>query len=197
MPTTLENVRAIRQRIEKVDSAKVRQALMYQYLTGCRVSEAVGKYAPVGKDLDLEEYQGHPLAKFRIKTAKHDGEERVVCLPMEPEYESWTKDLAAVFEKRGSRKAFPVGMSTVQAIAPKIFDGLSYSVKKYTEVQKHDRTLCTHGLRHFRVSELFIRYGFDETDLNIFFGWKSKAAPMLDVYGENLWVRYLPKLLKA
>lgn len=193
----------IRKKIESLNHNIIRGALKFQYITGTRVSEVVGKYCVTGKDFELQSWEDHPLVLFKIKSAKKDGEIRLVALPLEEQFEPWTKGLVELFKKRDQSKVFTIKKRSVQTYAKNLFKdlGLEYDVENYYYkdvgwTKKHKRNITTHGLRHFRATDLAMNYRFDELDLDIMLGWKLGIKGMASRYVMGQWYRYFPKLLK-
>jgi hypothetical protein len=137
------------------------------------------------KDLEIKEYEGHSLALFTIKTAKKKGEQRYVALPIEEQYEPWTRNLLTFFEsrKKMENKVFNLSVRNLQLHAKKIFE-------------KHERQGLTHFLRHVRATNLVMDYGFDSTDIGIYCGWEIGLPAMAKRYITMEWRRYFSKLLK-
>lgn len=195
----------IRNRIEKVESTRIRMALKFQFLCAARASEVCGAYAIHGENYQLDNYEGNPLVIFNITTAKTE-ELRYAALPLEEKYEPWTMGLVEYFEKARSKKAFDFSTRLLRLEGSKIFSGLTYPISKYTPyglkengekrepVKTHLHTLATHGLRHYRASELMMYYRFDEVDLRIYCGWTLPGS--MSKYVMKEWFRYFPKLLK-
>jgi integrase len=201
MSTTLQALpdsKTIRERIDKSPLVRVKYALRFQYLTGSRISEVCGNYSPTGRDLELGSYDEHPVALFRIRSAKKKERIRICALPLEEEFEPWTRLLVDWFEKREDRKTFPLAPSTLQRFAPQVFKGLTYEIEPYLKIGEHSRRIVTHGLRHIRATELLGHYGFTGVDLAVFFGWVLPGLPrMSERYLSLQWGEYFPKLLKS
>lgn len=202
----MPEVQEIRKRIDGLRSYPHRYALQFQYLTGSRVSEVCGKYAVSGKDFTIQKYKDDLAVIFTVKTAKREGRERDIAIPLGSKYESWSSDLADYFEKyKHRKKMFNFSTRTLQNYGKKLFKNMEYTIEKYVLKGRtygfHKRNICTHGLRHVRATELLTVYGFDMLDLTIFMGWTLKtgvktAPQVIDRYIYKQWVRYFPKLLK-
>ena len=190
----------IRQRIDGIDKAVVRNALKFEYVTATRSSEVVGKYAVKGNDYQIQSYEGNDLVLFSVRSAKNKGYPRYIALPLNSNYEPWTRELVKVFDSRRNKKIFPISDRTLRAYGKEAFKGISYPVETYHNfrtrkvIESHERGISTHGLRHFRVTELMMVYGFDIIDVSIFAGWKLHG--MAQRYVMLQWSRYFTKLLK-
>jgi len=216
----IPSIPELRERIENVSRTRVRIPLMFQFLTGARVSEVCGKYAINTNDFQQSEYSGNPIVIFKINTAKRMGRERHIALPLNEEYESWTKDLLKYFlnrfeviKRRGvfsnNKKVFSFHPRTLQRHGRKVFEGFVYPIESYSTfsdkknvVSRHTRQLTTHGLRHMRATDLMMNYGFDVIDLTIFMGWTFKTSlgfspSSMDRYVMTQWSRFITKLFKA
>lgn len=196
----LENGKTIRERIEDYWKPEVRAALRFQCLTGCRRAEVVGKYAPTGKDYVLMDYEDHPVAVFMVKTAKKAGTPRAVALPLEEEYEPWTRLLVKAFERGGSGNVYSMSTRKYDMYCSDAFKGLSYTILGYGENKEHDRPAATHYLRHNRDMELTFVYGFTGMDSAIFLGHTPPGLTSVQRrYLTKLylqWQSYVPKLFK-
>jgi len=191
----IANIAEVRQRIEKIKNNQLKILAKFQLQTACRVSEAVGKYALKPSDMTLAQYKGYELALWTLHTAKREGLERIVALPMS---QVWVKELVDYFQSR-SKRVFGYGISSASHLLAEEFRGLTYRIEKYfpkktVAVSMHERRMNTHALRHLRLSELVNVYGFDEIDLATFAGWKMKG--MASRYVTSAWGRYIEKLLK-
>ena len=186
----------VQERIESIHEIKARNIAKFQLLTACRISEAVGKYAVKKDDMTFTDYKGVHLVLFNLKTAKRDGIERVIALPLESK---WIPELVECFQKtKSKRKVFDYSPRSVERHFTEAFKGLKYSIEKYSpskevSVARHENNVSTHALRHLRLSELINHYGFDDIDLSIYAGWKLKGMASRYVTGQ--WGRYIDKLL--
>lgn len=198
----MPEVKEIRERIQNISRTWIRLGLQYQYLTASRVSEVCGKWAIKGKDFWTTTYEDNEVIIFNVRSAKKDGLQRSVALPLTKEFEPWIYEIKEYFEyKKSKKKVFNYTPRTLQNYGSEAFDGLEYDIAKYKGVKRHKRKMNTHALRHIRATELMMIYGFDGIDISIFCGWEMKrfAPAMPDmakryIYGQ--WARYFPKLLK-
>jgi len=203
---TLPATSQIRQRIDAVQNVRAKRALQLQFLSASRVSEIVGAKGVKGQDCQLNTYENHPLVVFSIKTAKRQGKVRAVALPLETEFDPWTRPVVEYCQAKDdpSQLIFDLTPRMMQKYAVQAFQGLSYHIEGYEEEGKsvgpHWKNISTHGLRHIRATELMMYYGFDGIDLAIMCGWSLKSqVGMPGVASRYLylqWSRYFPKLLK-
>jgi hypothetical protein len=220
----LPDVHIVRERISSITYDEARHCLMAAYLFGCRISELVGRKTPsdksvprgpTGKDVKLVTgyrvgAQLYDVAVFTLATAKRQGKERSIALPLDRTLEPWTEPLLKYYTHAGSNHVFPFTRQVVWLRAHDAFKGLRYPIDRYVitkkgstkreEIKQHSRDFALHALRHLRTTELVKEYGFDGLDLSIFGGWTMK--PMLGVgssmerYLSLSWQRYFPKLLR-
>lgn len=226
----------VRRRIGVLPKSRARYILMANYLLGCRISELISVKSPgdtttarggVGSDVSIVDYEQEGVSAqavlFRLKTAKREGEPRIVALPMDPKFEPWAKELADYSISMGSEPVFPFTRQLAFKYAQKTFKGLWYKIEKYYSItdeqkeqilkdgEKRERTLETqhlkrfglHALRHVRSSELVEYYGFDAFDLALFGGWSMNSATSragvssaMARYLSLRWQGYFGKLLK-
>jgi len=189
------NIVQARERIEAIKNSQLRILAKFQLQTACRVSEAVGKWALKPNDMNLTEYKGNEIAIWTLHTAKREGIERMIALPLS---QVWVKELVDYFQTR-KKTSFSYGISSAGHLLAKEFEGLTYNIEKYfpkkqLAIPRHERAMNTHSLRHLRLSELVNFYGFDEIDLATFAGWKMKG--MANRYVTTAWGRYIDKFLK-
>jgi len=181
--------------------------LRLQYLTGARICELVASRGLRPESCQVTNYEKHPAALFMIRTAKTKKQRiRTVALPLEPEYEPWTRSIVEYFQAALPQKpVFDLSLTMMQRYGKEAFQGLTYPIEEYLDegktVAQHEREITTHGLRHIRSTELTTRYGFDGIDLAIYFGWslrKELTMPAMALrYLHMQWTRYFPKLLKT
>jgi len=198
------NAQLIRERLAaykpRLPSRKM--ALTLQFLTASRVSEVVGKYAFQTANYTTTKYDNEEVILLTMNTAKRKGRERYVALPLNPSHEPLAKKILEYLElckKQNRKKPFSFKTRTLQYAAKDCFNGLTYMVEQRGKIERHQRRVSTHGLRHFRATELMMKYGFDSIDLAIFCGWTLKTATGLgiaDRYISYQWQRYFPKLLQ-
>ena len=214
----------VRKRIAQTYPEEARYCLMSAYLFCARVSEVVGRICPSdrvnteargpkGSDVRLDNFVLGPIkegvAIFTVKTAKREGLERSIALPLNPRYEPWTESLYKYFKSHGDRKVFPFTRQKASRYASKAFEGLTYPIYKYKiwengkvkdEPKKHSKPFATHALRHLRTSELIEYYGFTGADLSIYGGWTLQntlaVGSAVGRYAHLNWRQYFPKLLK-
>lgn len=222
----LPAVHDVRRRIETATPDEAKYSLMAGYLFCARVSEIIGATSPseiirkkteargpTGKDFRLETFNLGPLksecAVFTVHTAKRGGKERKIALPLEKEYEPFTKSLVNYFRKYDSDPVFPFTRQKAHSYARRVFEGFKYTVEEYRtydngqfekKVPSHSRQFGTHALRHLRATELIEHYGFDGIDLSIYGGWTLRSTigvgSSMSRYAHLNWQRYYPKLLK-
>lgn len=222
---SLPNVETIRERIEAIERKDIRFCLKTAYLYAGRISEVVGKATPSdntvargpkGTDVRMDFYQNNneeiPCVVFTVRTAKREGIERKVALPLK--YEPWAKEVYEYFKKTGNKIVFPFTRQVVGMYVRQngIFKGLTYPIEKYviveregelktvTTIDRHIRSYNLHAIRHSRASELVEYYGFDGFNLATYGGWTYKTAArvsnVMDRYLSLGWQSYFPKLLK-
>ena len=191
------SIEQVSDRIESIPNKQIQYVAKFQLITACRISEAVGKYAVTKNDLQYTEYKGQTLALFTLKTAKREGVERIVALPVKSK---WVYDIAGLFHS-SKKKVFRYSIRSIQTYFHEAFGDLTYQIERYSTgkkvskkvVGRHMKPVSTHALRHLRLSELTNRYGFNDFDLAIFAGWKLKG--MAGRYVTGQWGRYVDKLL--
>lgn len=213
----------IRQRIESVEQEDIRFCLETCYLYAGRISEVVGvKYpsdtktvarGPHGSDVTKDFYMADlreiPCVVFNVRTAKRQGKERKVALPLDPIYEPWAKPIYEYFEGKGNEVVFPFTRQAVWMQSKAAFEGLTYPIETYTikhgevktKVADHVRSFRLHALRHLRATELRERYQFDGFDLASYCGWRlgtivPQISRTMERYLSLGWSSYFPKLLK-
>lgn len=219
---SLPEVEIVRKRIEKTQNLTIRNTFKLAYLTAARIGEIVGNgcpndttkpIGPNGKDVRLANYNHHreneEVAVFTILTEKRGGIPRKIALPLNPDFEPWTKQLVEYFNKRGEHKAFPINRQQAWRKARKTFKSLQYPIEQYKIFENgkiiktkepHPKPFGTHALRHVRTTELIDIYGFDGFDLSIYCGWTMRstmpgATRPLERYAHLQWRKYFPKLL--
>ena len=224
---SLPTVHEVRNRIENVNEPRYRYGLMAAYLFDARISEIVGgacpgdnhgkevARGPRGTDARLENYvfAGNeiPCVIFSVQTAKRGGKRRSIALPLEPQYEPWTKTVFGYYQQAESRPVFPYTRQQIWSYVKqeKMFEGLTYPIEKYTvrednglkkEVAEHVRPFALHALRHLRATELVEYYGFNGFNLSIYGGWTLKTtvgvSASMERYLSLDWQNYFEKMLK-
>jgi hypothetical protein len=219
---SLADVDEVRTCIARVAREEFRYCLMATYLFDARISEVVSRACPKdtttargpkGSDAKLDSflYRGSeiPCVVFTVKTAKRKrghfcGKEhlRYIGLPLEEEYEPFTKPLYGYFLRAGDRPVFDFTRQTIwEYVKDKgVFKDLTYPITEYGYVPAHDRLFRLHALRHLRASELTGYYGFDGFQLATYGGWTyhvmAQTSPVMDRYLSLSWQSYFEKLLK-
>lgn len=159
-----------------------------------RVDKAYGKYLR----LNFANYENIkvllvtcPVAKRKLKA---DGTPytKIIALPCEDAYESWTRDLLKHYQLAG-RLSFNLTRDGVRKILRKNLGSLLPPRLK-------------NPLRHFRVTHLITEYGFDPNDLTAYAGWTLKTgfgkagvvlpSDQLGIYQHLRWRDYIKKLMK-
>lgn len=195
---------------------------MSAYLFCARISELVSHKSPTtktdirgpkGNDAHREIFKiaslEEEVAVFRIATTHgQKGKPRLIGLPMNVQYEPWTKEVIEYFEQKKDKPVFPFSRQKVWNYSKSIFKGLRYPIETYSvredeiskTVDRHMKPFRIHALRHLRASELIEVYGFDGVDLSIYGGWTLKSmigvGSAMERYVHLQWRRYFPKLLK-
>jgi hypothetical protein len=131
-------------------------------------------------------------------------------------FEPLATELYEYFREFGKDLVFPFTRQEVGAYVRehKVFKDLTYPIEKYTiwtdgkldkTVYGHSRAYNLHALRHQRVTDLRLMYGFDGFNLAAYAGWTLRvstglmAQPIPSVLSRYLylnWQEYFPKLLK-
>ena len=218
------NVDDVRARIEAVEPYDIRYVLECAYLFCGRISELVSESCPgdkktvprgpTGKDVGVDTFEFGPLkvevAIFNIKTAKRQGKPRLIALPLDKKYESWTEEILDYYNECGSKPLFPFTRQRAWQHSKEAFEGLTYPIDRYivtkkSELEKitvnaHNRAFRLHALRHLRTTELITVYGFDGIDLSIYGGWTLRSmlgvGSSMERYAHLQWQKYFPKLLR-
>jgi hypothetical protein len=220
-----------RERIESAKDTEIKMALKYLYLICGRASEVCARaygtrqvYGPVG-EVDFAEYEDEVSGKtfgvavFPVKTAKRNGIVRKVALPLDREYEPWTKEVADYFGQFIPKPVFNFTPQYFWRKAKPLFKGWTYPIDGYTLkarngemriVEQHAHPCALHWLRHLRATELVSapgypkRFRFDVFELAYFGGWTIKGLMGMGMSGGafqryvNLpWEAYFPKLLRS
>jgi len=216
---TLPEIDLIRSRIESVKQKNIQMCLKTIYLYAGRISEVVGVNAPssdpargpTGKDVRLDEYKGHPVTLFTVRTCKREGLERIIALPLD--YELWASQVADYFsEFKPDEPVFAFRRQNVWYYTKhhKVFEGLTYPIEAYRikhrnklaiNRSRHSRPYNLHAIRHSRASELVKFYGFDGFNLAVYCGWAfGRVAGTTSIMNRYLsldWHSYFDKLLKS
>lgn len=223
MELELPAVETVRHRIELTYEKEAKFCLMAEYLFCARISEVIGRKCPsdvtttprglTGKDakqtvfrLGKEKYD---VAVFTVRTAKRQGTERKIALPLEKEYEPFAEQLFSYVRQFGKDPVFPFTRQKAFEYAKGIFEGLTYPIESYRPfkageklpvVKEHPRSFRTHALRHLRATELLEVYDFDGIELSIYGGWTLRSmagiGSSMSRYIHLKWKKYFPKLLQ-
>jgi hypothetical protein len=207
-----ETVAEVRSRILSVPREEFKIALACCYLFAARSCEIVGvkspsdrttPYGPRGEDAWLDTYNHNgaevKAAVFRLRTAKRQGMERFVALPLDPTYEPLTERIFRYFSERRGKICFPFTRQALHSYASSSFAGIRYVIEPYGSVRQHERDAALHFLRHLRASELAQVYGITGMNLAAYGGWSLKSAGMSSSmmrYQMLSWQSYFPLLLK-
>ncbi|MEN3052086.1 MAG: hypothetical protein ABC596_09780, partial [Candidatus Methanosuratincola petrocarbonis] len=198
-----------------IHESAFRPARSCEVVAEAHPSDTSTPYGPRGTDVRLVEYRAPDGARevaavFTVRTAKRGGRERYVALPLNPEYEPWTKPVVEYFEKKGEDEVFPFTRQYVHKVVDRerVFRNLTYPIEPYkvrTEnevkvIELHPRPFKLHALRHLRATELVDFYGFSLEELATYGGWTLKSASIgssaMARYLALNWQGYFPKLLK-
>jgi hypothetical protein len=213
----LPSVQEVRQRIEVVEVEEIRLCLMTAYLYAGRISEVVGiatsgdtsvAMGPKGSDVRFDVVDGHETVLFTVYTAKRQGLERIVALPVE--YEPWAQQVADYFQKaHGSVFPFTRQWISKYIREKETFKDYQYPIERYKVKQgqllnivpKHWNPFRLHALRHLRTTELVRFYHFKAEDLAAYCGWHLQTiskdiSSVMERYIDLNWQSYFPKLLK-
>jgi hypothetical protein len=168
-----------------------------------------------------------PVAVFKVKIAKqhlevYNGQKeaypfRYVALPTSEEFHPWVKPLVDYYHDAGDHLVFDFNRQDNWEYITrkdKIFDGLTYPIKKYHYYPNgditaepvpcfaHPRWYKCHAIRHSRTDQLIADFGFDGFDLQALVGWSagssnkiSSAPAQASNYAEirQAWRRYVHK----
>lgn len=218
---SLPSVDVVRERIESVRREAIRNCFMATYLFAGRISEVIGKgtrkdtttvRGPRGTDATQRIYELGPIKQsavvFSVKTAKRNGKERLIGLPLNSDFEPWTQILYDYFKEWDNEIVFPFTRQKAWEYSKRAFEGLRYPIETYTirgsrqrlkKVEEHSRPFRLHALRHLRATELVTHYGFNAFELATYCGWTYHTAvgmASIDRYLSLGWQSYFPKLLK-
>lgn len=223
----------VRGRIEAIKHDPSRLCVKYLYLIDGRISEGISRRAPSDiqttprgpkmRDLKIQEDDhGGEVALFNVNTAKRGGILRICALPLDPNYEPWTKRVVKYFEKFNNEEhVFPMTRQKVWRHAREFWEDLVYPIEDYDRiivdeegnviyqengkvmkqrVSRHMRPFNLHAVRHIRATDLVVYYGFNGPNLAAFGGWTLSTAmgvsSSINRYVQLDWRSYYPKLLK-
>jgi hypothetical protein len=202
---SLNDVAEVRSRIAQVEQEDYKYCLMAAYLLDARISEVVAKACPKdtttargpkGSDAKLDAFvqlgTEIPCVVFMVKTAKRQGKERYVSLPLDEQYEPWAKPLYGYFLAAGTRPVFNFTRQTIWKYIKDedTFKALKCPITRYIITDKltleketrpeHNRAFRLQALRHLRASELVGFYGFDGFQLATYGGWTYHTMAQTD-----------------
>ena len=225
MSMQLPSVETIRERISKTKQPEAKYCLMSAYLFCARISEVIGQTCPsdmtkttargpTPNEVTTDTFELGPIkeevAVWTIKTAKRKGKERLIALPLNPEYEPYTKELLDYYQSFSKNEhVFPFTQQKATSYSRKVFSGLTYPIDAYKiyangvvikETIDHNKPFRTHALRHLRATELLSKYQFTGIDLSVYGGWTLRSmvgvGSSMSRYTHLRWDHYFPKLLK-
>jgi len=163
-----------------------------------------------------------PVALFHVWTEKRKGLKRQgirrdIALPLNPDFEPWTKDLLGYFQKQQVTKQpiFPFYRQKAYTLAKPVFEGLSVKITHYRKtlpeldgkgkhlmrmIPEHTKPFTVHSLRKIRENELRRNYRFDAFEISAYGGWTMQTmagtSSALAHYDVLPWEDYFPKLLR-
>jgi len=149
---------------------------MYQLLVGGSVSEICGKNKPKGTDAFKKKIKINnktvTAVFFKIKTARRKGKLRICAIPLDNEYEPWSKDILNWFHKHGESCPFVfIERSKDSRHNDK------YLMKKTNELFESYGEPTKEYIRNARKKNLKEFYHFNELDLALFGSWNE---PVID-----------------
>ena len=165
----------------------------YLYLIAGRLSEIVGKYAPIGSDAYYKKIQGYEAVIFPVKTARHQGGHRPVVLPFSKKYEEWTEPLHEWFNKHQQSNPFDLGKITrakrkhypryYQWKAEKVFKDHEWRREEYLRNGKikmaKKRPFRLIWLRDQRIRELRDTFNFTYEEIRTYVGYSQPRFPRI------------------
>lgn len=183
----------IRQRIDAIEDEKYRNAFRFQYLAAARISEVCGRYAPMGDDVFVVDFDGEMAALFIVKTAKRKGRLRPVAVPLRADYEPWADKVRQYFAYHRGEYPFRFAEKWATSIrymqwqAEKAFEGLEWPMIAYTmkkgdvsiKIPSRWKGVTSHVMRKRRTVTLAFEYGFSGMDLSVYGGWTSAQAEVM------------------
>ena len=206
----------------RVDAEKMRIALIFIYLYACRSAEVLARRSPSDRtkfqygvyrrDVYIDIYprrlNGDAYEEVEVLVAeipiakKKELTYRQVAVPIE--YEPFAREILRYIEKYDDDDPlFNITRQTLHQASKTWLQGLTYRIRRYGDVESHERQAGLHYLRHMRISELVADYHFDGIDVTTYVGWKMTSeeipphlAELLDRYGHRRWTRYIEKLFK-
>lgn len=219
---SLPSIELVLDRISSVEDEQFRFCLIALYLLDTRISELVSRtyegqnpaYGPRGIDARKDSWNNNDVAVFKLKTAKRQGRERYVALPLDKQFEPRSKSLLEYFLEKGENPVFPFTRQKIFRYMKlaKVFGGWTYPIETYkvsrdyagqverVQIPRHQKSFTLHALRHLRTTELVEYYGFDGFNLAAYGGWTVQStigiSGMFDRYLSLNWQSYIGKLFK-
>lgn len=188
-----------RQRVDRIRGLRDRNLVKIYYLTASRASELITEISPADLEhtkpygtlakWDLDDYKNEKVLVLKIAILKRKAEEVVlkhIGLPCDPKYEPWTLDVLRHIKKTRNI-TFPIVRQSARRVIAKYFP--------YQEGEKARKNI----LRHYRLTHLSSRYGFNAEDIITYAGWTFKGtfkSGQLDTYLHLDWRKYFDKLLR-
>jgi len=129
----------VRTRIGSIKDEKYRHAFMFQLITCARISEVCGKYAPTRNSFLETEFNEERAVMFIVKTAKRKGRLRSCAVPLNPNYEPWTKPLLDYFKDCKEEHPFKFHENPAHSVryaqweAEKTFAEMMWPMVQYTK----------------------------------------------------------------
>jgi hypothetical protein len=163
------------------------------------------------------------VAIFTVTTEKRKGGwQREIALPLNHEYEPWTKQLYVYFEQHKKDPAlFPFTRQQIYPISKIAFHNLKAKIQPYELAQRdtegnylyttngngkkklltktidaHEKEFSQHTLRKIRRGELEDRFGFTSEERKIYGGWSLGIEERYGSGYSGAWKKSFCKLLR-
>lgn len=177
-----------------------------------------------GRELALKQIAKikEPVALFHVWTEKRKGLKRQgirrdIALPLNSEFEPWSRELLEYFLKRQVLKEpiFPFYRQKAYTLSKQVFEGLTVKITHYRKalpeldgkgkhlmkmIPEHVKPFTVHSLRKIRENELRRNYRFDAFEISAYGGWTMQTmagtSSALAHYDVLPWEDYFPKLLR-
>jgi len=166
-------------------SQKKQGLVAFLYLTGCRISEAIGNKST--------KYPTQPIKRYQIEVKKHKGNDMLIVnnVPVLKRKGYILRNIPIVIEKE--REFVEILLKYLETLQPN--DALFPMTRQTAWKIVYDIGLWCHYFRHLRNTHLTIDYGLSGQELRALNGWSSSRPA--DVYVHLNWRNIAEKIMHS
>lgn len=177
---TFTELRKIIENVEEHQNfPELKHLLKISYIFGLRFGEILTKYQLKGNDFSQKVINGKEALVVTVPTSKRGGRPRQVAIPLNPKFETWTKEILDFSEENYNKILFARDISGVgRWLRNRTFENYTYfqagAIRNDVYSEPKLKRVTPNDFRDIRACELALLHNFTQFDIMNYLGYVAR-----------------------